>query len=324
MHLSLRIALSATVLASLVACGGGGGGSAATGTPLSGKFVDSAVAGLTYSTPTQSGTTDATGSFNYKSGETVTFKLYGQQISAVAGYTTLTPFDTNDTTLSADYSINLIRFLMALDTDADASNGITLPTFTGNFNINFNQDLFAFQTDAAVSSFLTTYASGRSLATVQNAITHFMGSVTSANDGYVFNLNGKTATSTATDSYCTNNLVQGWSYTFGLTSVAMVGDDSFNTNNNTICTASGSQSLTVAYSSIAAGDFLDCAPSCSYAQLNRVTYVPSDPDGRAAIVWTWHTPNSKVITSIKRVIADPAHPNQPAALMTFKEVLTFN
>jgi hypothetical protein len=320
----IKLLTCSIALLILIACGGGGGSSTSSNAVQTGSFVDSPVSGLTYATATQSGVTDAAGSFKYVTGETVSFKLYGQQISAAAGYSTLTPYDTNDTTLSSDYSINLIRFFMALDTDANASNGITLPTFTGNFNINFNQDLFAFQTDAAVSSFLTTYAGGRSLATVQNAITHFMGSVASANDSYVFNLNGKTATSTATDSYCTNNLVQGWSYTFGPTSVAMVGDDSFNTNNNTICTASGSQSLTVAYSSIATGDFLDCAPSCSYAQLNRVTYVPSDPDGRAAIVWTWHTPNTKVITSIKRVIADPAHPNQPAALMTFKEVLTFN
>jgi hypothetical protein len=201
MHTPFRHLVIISALTLLSACGGGGGGGGTTAdTPLNGKFVDSAVAGLTYSTATQSGTTDATGSFKYKSGETVTFKLYGQQISAVSGYSTLTPYDTNDSTLNADYSINLIRFLMALDTDADASNGITLPTFTGNFNINFNQDLFAFQTDAAVSSFLTTYAGGRSLPTVQNAITHFMGSVTSANDAYVFNFNGKTATSTATDN----------------------------------------------------------------------------------------------------------------------------
>lgn len=323
MHASLRIALSATLLSSLFACGGGGGGATAD-SPLSGKFVDAAVAGLTYTTETQSGTTDASGLFKYKSGETVTFKLYGQQISAAAGYTTLTPFDTSDTTLSADYSINLIRFLMALDTDSNPSNGIMLPTFNGSFNVNFNQDLFAFERDATVASFLTSYAEGRSLATVQNAITHFTSSIANANDNYTFNFNGKTATSTLTSSKCTNNLALEMHYSFGLTSVEMVGSDTFITNGNTICTSNAPETFSISYSSLAAGEFFDCAPNCSYAQLNRVAYVPSDFDGKTVIVWTWHTPNTKVITQVTRVIADPANHNNPQALSTLKEVLIFN
>jgi hypothetical protein len=151
-----------------------------------------------------------------------------------------------------------------------------------------------------------------------------MTSVTNSNDGYVFKFNGKTATSTMTNSWCTNNLVLGWQYTFGSSTVTMVGEDTFNTNNKTICTGSGQNTLNIAYSSVPSGDFLDCAPSCTYAQLNRIAFVASDEDGRTALIWTWHTPNSKVIMNIKRILVDPANPGQEAALSTFREILTFN
>lgn len=76
MHPIIRIALSATVLASLFACGGGGGGgsTAVSGAALSGKVIDGPIAGATVcldvnsnnacDTGEPTATTDATG--NYK------------------------------------------------------------------------------------------------------------------------------------------------------------------------------------------------------------------------------------------------------------------
>ena len=315
---------STNVTGVTITCSEGGGDSFTTVSLSTGKFIDSAVAGLSYTTSSQSGTTDANGSFQYKSGETVTFKLYGQQILAAPGHSTLTPFDTSNTSLNVDYSINLIKFLMAINTDSNPNNGITLPVFTGTLAINFNQNLYDFDTDTSVINFLTTHANGRNLPSIQTAITHFMTSVKNSNDGYVFKFNGKTATSTMTNSWCTNNLVLGWQYTFGASSLTMVGDDTFYSNNNRICTGGSQDTLKYAYSSVLSGDFLDCAPTCTYAQLNRIAFVASDDDGRTALVWTWHTPNSKVIMNIKRILVDPSHPGQKAALTTFKEILTFN
>jgi hypothetical protein len=76
MHPSLRIALSATVLVSLVACGGGGGGSspaAVSGAALSGKVIDGPISGATVcldvnsnntcDTGEPTATTDATGNY---------------------------------------------------------------------------------------------------------------------------------------------------------------------------------------------------------------------------------------------------------------------
>lgn len=312
-------------LAIMSACGGGSGSGSGTVATQIGTFKDSAVAGLTQATATQSGTTDASGRFQYKAGETVTFKLYGQEVATAVAYSTLTPFDSNDANWDIDHAINLIRFLVTIDTDADPSNGITLPSITGVFNVNFKQDIFAFTTDATVANFLISYASGRSLVTVQNAISHFNTTLSGISDSSTFNLSGKTATSTATSSKCSNNFVQGWSYSFGAQSVNMVGSDTFITQNNgSICTGNGSQTLNLTYASIPTGEFLDCAPSCSYAQMNRLTYVASDADGREAVVSSWHTPNTNQVKSVKRIISDPANPGQAAALTKFTEVLTFS
>ena len=79
----MRKVLLSISLVLLAGCGGGGGSS--TVSTSTGKFIDSAVAGLSYTTTSQSGTTDANGTFQYKSGETVNFKLYEQQILAVPG-----------------------------------------------------------------------------------------------------------------------------------------------------------------------------------------------------------------------------------------------
>jgi hypothetical protein len=80
MHPSLRIALSATVLVSLVACGGGGGGSspaAVSGAALSGKVIDGPISGATVcldvnsnntcDTGEPTATTDATGNYTLPS-----------------------------------------------------------------------------------------------------------------------------------------------------------------------------------------------------------------------------------------------------------------
>ena len=86
--------LLAAAMLGLAACGGSGSGGDASGggsqpTVLIGQFVDAAVEGLGYSTPTQSGNTDSAGSFKYVAGETVAFMLYGQALSSSLGFSTL-------------------------------------------------------------------------------------------------------------------------------------------------------------------------------------------------------------------------------------------
>jgi len=144
-----------------------------TGTQT-GHFTDSDVAGLTYTTDTLTGTTDALGTFYYLIGETITFSLGGTIIGdSVAAKATMTPFDlvpgaelyTTATQIKdilyndlrenerkAFYKFsNILSFLQTLDDDADPDNGININTgmaalFAG-VQIDFEQDLFYFDED---------------------------------------------------------------------------------------------------------------------------------------------------------------------------------
>ena len=89
----LKISFILLAAVALSACLGGGGGGGSDGINT-GHFTDSAVAGLTYTTATQFGTTDATGKFTYKNGETITFSLGGIVIGeTVAAKSDMSPFD---------------------------------------------------------------------------------------------------------------------------------------------------------------------------------------------------------------------------------------
>ena len=86
----------------LLSCGGGGGGgggdsdSDGTTAPLNiseGVFLDSAVGGLEYQTPTLSGLTDGDGIFEYQEGENVTFSIGEIVLGQTTGAETITPLD---------------------------------------------------------------------------------------------------------------------------------------------------------------------------------------------------------------------------------------
>ncbi|WP_193771145.1 putative Ig domain-containing protein, partial [Candidatus Magnetaquicoccus inordinatus] len=101
-----------------------------------GVFLDSAVAGIHYSTPTHSGVTDATGGFSFRPGETVTFSVAGVVIGSVSmgadGKLPIVTPDllakaaTADETLQHNVAVNIVRLLQTLDLDGNPANGIAL------------------------------------------------------------------------------------------------------------------------------------------------------------------------------------------------------
>ncbi len=114
-------------LAVLSACGG------KTPTPaaptLVGQFLDSPVQGLSYRTATLSGTTDASGRFNYRAGETVIFSIGGMDLPAVPGAALVTPLDVAGTSNVNDPKVvNLLVLLQSLDDDGDVTERIKIPT----------------------------------------------------------------------------------------------------------------------------------------------------------------------------------------------------
>jgi len=124
---------------------------------LTGRFVDSAVAGLQYQTATQSGVTDANGTFTYAEGESVTFSIGDIELPAVVGADVVTPLTVFSTDDLLDLRVmNLARLLQTLDTDADPDNGIDLAedanaSATG-LSVDFNSPQFETQVGNLVAN----------------------------------------------------------------------------------------------------------------------------------------------------------------------------
>lgn len=98
---------------------------------LKGKFIDAAVQGLSYSTTTQSGVTNANGEFSYVEGEEITFKVGNVVLGKALGQAEITPItiaqktDAN-ATIESKLAQNIAAFLQTLDADGDESNGISI------------------------------------------------------------------------------------------------------------------------------------------------------------------------------------------------------
>ncbi len=93
-----------------------------------GYFIDAPVAGLSYkSTSGLSGVTDGAGKFQYRKGEKVRFSLgkldFGEATPTEKGLISPRELAANEEQVTL-----MLRTLQALDSDNDASNGITIPT----------------------------------------------------------------------------------------------------------------------------------------------------------------------------------------------------
>jgi len=146
-----------------------------TGPRGTGLFLDSAVQGVNFQTTSGlSGTTDASGKFDYRTGDEVNFTIGATQLGQVVGSTILTPVEVVGASDSSDPRvINMSRFLQTLDDDGDPTNGIGISTATvtalGSQSFSFNQSLDAFS--SAFSSVISLRI-GRSLVSAQQAINH--------------------------------------------------------------------------------------------------------------------------------------------------------
>ena len=87
----LGLSLIAATALGFSGCGSSGSSGSSSDTTQTGTFVDAPVQGLNYSTATQSGVTDSSGHFKYKSGETVTFKIGNLTLGSLNAKKTITP-----------------------------------------------------------------------------------------------------------------------------------------------------------------------------------------------------------------------------------------
>ncbi|MBT9527269.1 MAG: hypothetical protein IV105_18590, partial [Rhizobacter sp.] len=150
------LAAALTAVMTLNACGSGD--DEPTPATMSGTFVDSPVAGLNVvGSTTAAGTTDASGRFSYKAGETLTFSIGSLALGSAAGASVLTPLSiTTGAAAASDPRVNnKLILLQTLDADGDLNNGIQITdairsTVSANAGaINFDQTTAAFRTSLA-------------------------------------------------------------------------------------------------------------------------------------------------------------------------------
>jgi len=206
-RLGLYLILVGLVALTLVLtnCGGGGGGngdgdggSSDTGDNVQqGVFLDSAVEKIDYQTATQSGETDADGTFNYMSGETVTFSIGDLAIGSAPGQDTVTPVDiVPGATDETDPTVtNITIFLLGLDEDGDPSNGILISDdiedIVSEYDIDFDQTTEDFLADQNMQDLLNelnnagvfTDSTPRSWPPAEDAQIHLAGTLADIGGG---------------------------------------------------------------------------------------------------------------------------------------------
>ncbi|CAA0099773.1 hypothetical protein [Zhongshania aliphaticivorans] len=255
----------------LTACGGGSssgdssepGGNNNPVITKTGVFIDAPVAGLDFSTPTKSGKTNSNGEFEYVEGEKITFTLFGQAFDAVDGSSIITPFDFIEDNDNQDKAINIVRTLMAADTDGDLTT-INLPDVTAT--LNFNQSADDFGNDADVNSFVQLNSNG-GLPTVAQATAHVEISFAGEEfDGSEKDLAGTEVYARIKSSRCPDADLYA-TYSFSNGSVTIVGPESV----DDFCVVQNqNQVLSVANFMSRPGNPLRCGDTeCSFAELNR-------------------------------------------------------
>ena len=170
------------------ACGGGSGG----GDPVdpvveSGTFIDSAVEGLRFETPTQSGLTDNNGTFKYIKGEAVSFYIGDILLGTSTGAKQVTPMNfVPGSSSNNPQVINILRFVQSLDEDNNPDNGIRIPGVVAaqalGQALDFSHSTVDFENAANALLALLTSGAVNSLIDASSAKAHFIASLNIPSD----------------------------------------------------------------------------------------------------------------------------------------------
>ena len=158
---------------SLLACGGGGSSDSSeeptlgnqTPTPttpivesLTGVFIDSAVSNIDYATETLSGLTNEAGEFQYVEDEQVTFSIGSLIFPTISAKNVVTLLDImGETDPLSNSVVNMSRLLQSLDTDGNATNGISISDIAKDVAtpLDFTQTPEDFAESTEVTTFLS-------------------------------------------------------------------------------------------------------------------------------------------------------------------------
>lgn len=159
MHEKVTGLVMATLALALAGCGGNS--KSEPEQPTSGVLQAGKVLGVSYRTPTQAGTTDASGTFRYLAGETVTFSIGAIELGSAPGAPAITPFTlagltppTTELTLRRELdrasreatpftrAVNIQYLLLSLDEDHNPANGLDVGAQAGALaNASLDLDL---------------------------------------------------------------------------------------------------------------------------------------------------------------------------------------
>jgi len=174
MHLLAKMLWFAVVASVLSACSGDDGGSVSA--TRTGRFVDSAVEGITYATASQQGTTNANGEFIYVAGEFITFSIGDIELPSIYAAPLITPlqvFDTDDT-MALEVQ-NLSRLLQTLDEDGNPDNGIRISASAAASATGLNLDFSSAEFDTDVTNLVANSGSVNTmLVSAADANAHLM------------------------------------------------------------------------------------------------------------------------------------------------------
>ncbi|WP_024461978.1 hypothetical protein [Marinimicrobium sp. LS-A18] len=149
-----------------------------------GTFVDSAVAGVTFTNAPSgvTGTTDAQGRFTFEPGDTVTFSIGDLSFPPTTARGVITPLTIAGTDDPTDVvATNIARLLQTLDFDGDASNGIDIASQAADFATAV--DFSAVDFDDQVADLVANSGSDNTaLVTAEDAQAHLQSSIDDVRD----------------------------------------------------------------------------------------------------------------------------------------------
>ena len=162
------LVIVSVVLLTIAACSGDDGTNPGPGMPVSaqGTFLDAVVTGLSYVSGSASGMTDALGMFVFERGSTVTLRIGDIVFGQGAGKFIMTPVDLVPGAVdeSNSHVTNRVRFLLTLDDDGIAANGIqitqTVRDAAAGRSINFDQTQNDFASDSNVQQVVAALTVG--------------------------------------------------------------------------------------------------------------------------------------------------------------------
>lgn len=154
-------------------------------TASTGIFIDSPVSGLGYQAKSFSGKTNDRGEFNYLSGEVVRFFIGNISIGSQIGAPIISPLSLvegaqNEQNLEVT---NIVRLLMTLDADKNATNGIrisdevtSIAEQVADNSIDFS--LTTFSVNSALNDFIRELPTATKLVDATTAQEHFAQTLT--------------------------------------------------------------------------------------------------------------------------------------------------